>query len=220
MSVLETVLLGSLSSLIATILWVIIIFLYDYNAHGKIEYYLEECDNATRLLINSIKYTRYLVALSQVDKLLDLYLQIDECLKPLNFAKRKRKLIKLLVFNMIRVLNIFKNLEIGYDEDEELKSRCIKFQEKYLYEIETQVGATENFMIISIAILRELNQTFGVKNAIRKSLNYFTMEQQSQRKILHALIEVNSFRNANVIKYFMNTEVLTKREYEEIVKSI
>jgi len=219
MSVLLTLVLGSLSSLIAAIIWVIFIYLYDHRARNKIAYLLEECDSSTRLLLNSVKYTRYMVVLSQVEKLLDLYLKIDENLKPLNFSRRKRKLMKLLIFNMIRNLNIFKNLEVGYDEEEELKSRCIKYQNKYLYDIIIKEDYTENFMLFSLSILQELNQTIGIKRAIQTSLKNKNINN-NKFEILMSLIEINSFRNRTYIQYFMNREVLSKKQYENIVNEI
>ena len=220
MNVLETIFLGALSSFIATIIWVMIIFLYEFSARKKITYLLEECDSSTRLLLNSVKYTRYMVVLTQVEKLTSLYLQIYGYLKPLNFSSKKRKLMKLIIFNMIRVLNIFKNIEIGYDEDDELKARCENFEKKYLYEIKTNDNEEESFLLISISILQELTNRLGTRKAIIKSLKYIDRNSKYHKEILNTLIEINSFKEGFSLNYFMNKEVLTRKEYQNIINNI
>ena len=220
MSILQTILLGTFSSLIATIIWVLVIFLFEFSARKKITFLLEECDSSTRLMLNSVKYTRYLVVLTQVEKLTSLYLQIYNYLKPLNFSAKKRKLMKLIIFNMIRVLNIFKNIEIGYDEDNELKARCEKFQRKYLYEVKTNENGTESFLLISISILQELTNRLGINKAIIRKLKYYNGNNEFDKHILDSLIEINSFKESFSLSYFMNKEVLTKKEYEKIVNKI
>lgn len=220
MNVLETIFLGALSSFIATIIWVMIIFLYEFSARKKITFLLEECDSSTRLLLNSVKYTRYMVVLTQVEKLTSLYLQIYGYLKPLNFSSKKRKLMKLIIFNMIRVLNIFKNIEIGYDEDDELKARCENFEKKYLYEIKTNDNEEESFLLISISILQELTNRLGTRKAIIKSLKYIDRNSKYHKEILNTLIETNSFKEGFSLNYFMNKEVLTRKEYQNIINNI
>lgn len=220
MNVSQTILLGALSSLISTIIWVMIIFLFEFSARKKITFLLEECDSSTRLLLNSVKYTRYMVVLTQVEKLTNLYLQIYEYLKPLNFSTKKRKLMKLIIFNKIRVLNIFKNIEVGYDEDDELKARCKEFQRKYLYEIKINENGAESFLLISISILKELTNRIGIKKAILTRLKYLDRNNEFHKHILDSLIEINSFKESFSLNYFMNKEVLTKKEYEKIVNMI
>ena len=220
MSILQTVLLGTISSLIATVIWVFVIFLFEFSARKKITFLLEECDSSTRLMLNSVKYTRYLVVLTQVEKLTSLYLQIYNYLKPLNFSAKKRKLMKLLIFNMIRVLNIFKNIEIGYDEDNELKARCEKFQREYLYGVKTNENGEECFLLISISILQELTNRLGIHKAIIRSLKYYNENNEFYKNILDSLIEVNSFKKSFSLDYFMNKEVLTKTEYEKVINKI
>jgi hypothetical protein len=220
MSIFQTIVFGAISSLIATIIWVVIIYLYEFLARKKITFLLEECDSSTRLLLNSIKYTRYMVALTQVDKLMSLYLQIYNYLKPLNFSSKKQKLIKLIIFNMIRVLNIFKNLEIGYEEDHELEARCEEFNRKYLYEIKTGQDSEESFLLVSISFLQELTNRLGINKAILRRLKYLDKSNEFHRNILDSLIEVNSFKESLSFNYFMNKEGLTKKEYEKITKNI
>ncbi len=94
MSILETILIGSLSSLIATFIWVTIIYFIDFSARKKIFFLLEECDPSVRMLLNSVQYHSYIVALSQVEKISSILIQIYGSLKVFNFSSKKRKLIK------------------------------------------------------------------------------------------------------------------------------
>ena len=220
MNVFQTVLLGVISSLTATIVWVCIIFLYNFRARKKIRYIIEQCDASTRLLLNSVEYTRYLVALFQIEKLIELYFDLNENIRPLNFGRRKRMLIKLLIYNIMRVLNIFKNLEIGYDGETELESRCEQFSKKYLYDITTQKGNTESFMIISLDILGELNGSIGIKQAMRKSLKPYIEERSDYTEILTSLIEVNSFKGARSFVHYMNKEGMNQMRYLKMIKKI
>lgn len=220
MSIFATIVFGALSSLIATIIWVVVINLYEVSARKKITFLLEECDSSTRLLLHSVKYTRYIVALTQVEKLMSLYLQIYDYIKPMNFSRKKRKLIKLIMFNMIRVLNIFKNLEIGYDGDHELEARCEKYNRKYLYEIKTGQNSEESFLLVSISFLQELTNRLGINKAILRRLQYLDRTNVFHKNILDSLIEVNSFSESFSLNYFMNKEGLTKNEYEKLTKKI
>ncbi|NLZ96559.1 MAG: hypothetical protein GX926_00975 [Candidatus Magasanikbacteria bacterium] len=220
MSISETIIFGAISSLIATIIWVVVINLYEFSASKKITFLLQECDSSTRLLLNSIRYIHYSVALTQVEKLMSLYLQIYSYLKPINFSSKKRKLIKSIMFNMIRVLNIFKNLDVGYEGDRELEARCKSYNIKYLYEIKTGENSEESFLLISISFLQELTNRFGINKAILRSLQYFDRTNVFHKNILDSLIEVNSFSEGFSLNYFMNKEGLTENEYEKLTKKI
>jgi hypothetical protein len=214
------IILGILSSLVASLIWMFFVFLYDPRGRNKILFLLEECENSTRLLLNSIDYNYYAVALSQVDQLIFLYLQINDRLKPINFSRKKRKLIQLLIFNMIRVLNIFKNLEIGYNEEEEFKARCNRFKKKYLYDLHTGTESEVNFMIISISILKGLCDTKCIHKSIVQSVEYFSKEKETQRKIMDNLIEINSFKGSSKLNYLMGNDALTHKKYQKIINRI
>lgn len=218
--VFKNVVLGALSSLIATIVWVFAVFLYDLRARKKARYLIEQCDASTRLLLNSVEYAQYMVALSQVEKLMELFFDLNESIKPLNFGRRKRMLIKLLVYNAMRVLNIFKNLVIGYEGDEELEARCERFDKSYLYELDASHGQTVSFMILSVEILGELNDSFGVKRALRHALKPYAEERTDRARILGSLIEVNSFKDSRSLVHYMNKEGMTRKKYLKMIKRI
>ena len=136
----------------------------DFSARKKIFFLLEECAPSVRMLLNSLQYHNYIVALTQVENIINILIQIYGNLKVFNFSPKKRKLMKLIVFNMLRVLNIFKTLEEGYTEQEEFNARCDKYDRKYLYKIKTNENISECFMTISIMLLQELNNKIGINN--------------------------------------------------------
>lgn len=220
MSIVKTILVGALSSLIATFIWVIIIYLIDFSARKKIFFLLEECDPSVRMLLNSVQYHNYIVALTQVENIISILIQIYGNLKVFNFSAKKRKLMKLIVFNMLRVLNIFKTLEEGYTEKEEFNARCDKYDKKYLYRIKINENISECFMTISIMLLQELNSKFGIKEPVLNTLKYICEEESFYSAVMDSLIEVNSFKESFSIDYFMNKEVLTSKDYKKIVKAI
>ncbi len=215
-----TILTGALSSLIATIIWIIIIYLVDFTANKKIYFLLEECDPSIRMLLNSIGYNNYIVALTQVERITSLLIQIYENLKTLNFFPKKRKLMKLIIFNMLRVLNIFKNIEEGYEEKDEFIARCKNYNRKYLYKIKTNEDEYECFMIISIYLLQALNKNIGIKKPVLETLKYICREEKFYSNVLNNLIEPGSFKESYSIKYFMNKEVLSKKAYEKLMTKI
>lgn len=220
MSLIETILFGSLSSLIATIIWVIVVYLVDFSARKKIFFLLEECDPSARMLLNSVQYHSYMIALTQVEKITSILIQIYENLKLFNFSTKKRKFMKLIIFNLLRVLNIFKTLEEGYHEKDELNARCDKYDRKYLYKIKTNDNESECFMIISIMLLQDLNKMVGIKKPVLKTLKYLCRDEVFYENVMDSLIEVNSFKDGFTIDYFMNKEVLLQKEYKKMVKTI
>lgn len=215
-----TILLGASSSLVATIVWVCVVFLYDIRARHRIRFLVEQCDSSARLLLHSVSYERYMVALSQVEKLLELLFDLNECIKPLTFEKRKRSLIKLLIYNLVRVLNIFKNLEIGYQGEQELEARCERFADKYLYEVGSPHSTPQSFMTVTISIIASLNEYRGTKRAFRKGVDLLFNRPDDRATILRSLIEVNSFRDSRSITHYMSKEAMPRRAYQRIIDKL
>lgn len=220
MNAFQNVLLGAISSLIATIVWVCAVFLFNFRARKKVRYIVEQCDASTRLLLNSVEYRRYMVVLSQVEKLIELCFELNENIRPLNYGRRKRMLIKLLIYNIMRVLNIFKSIEMGYDGETELESRCERFANRYLYDVDTRDGHTENFMTISVDIIDRLNDSIGIKRALRRTLEPYVERPSDYSEILSSLIEVNSFKDSRKLIHYMNKEGMTKKRYLKMIKRI
>ncbi|WMJ78859.1 MULTISPECIES: hypothetical protein [unclassified Sedimentibacter] len=216
MNITVTVLLSILTSLVATIIWVIFTKLYDFESRKNIDYLLEMAINCSRQFEYAIKYNEYQIALTQADRIIDLLKEIRENIRPFTFLSLKKKFILTLLYNSLYIIDIFKNLTVGYSGHQEEIARCERFDRKYLYNIQLDEEYSVPFLSFSLEIIQDLNRRLSVKKALSNNLS---MRYCSNKKdiLISMIFAITTKSESKYCKFDLRKDIFSYKEYEEYI---
>jgi len=207
--------LGILASLIASIVWYWFTTLVDMQSKDKIDYALQMAEVCAHQFITAVEYQDYRTAANQADRLLDLYLRVYDHIHPLTYLPPKRKLFLTFLYNAVYFTAQFKYMNVGYSDEEELKSRCEKYKHEYLYEVQVWPDdGLEPFLTLSLSIMRDVNRARSMKKALQNNIH---IRHGDKNKVYHELVGINSFRDSSGIDYFMNKGTFSADEYKRYI---
>ena len=214
----KEIIIGALSSLIASLIWFFSSrIIAAINSRKKINHLLETLYDCADQFDSAIKFKMVDVAERQVDKIIELYYEIKGEILFFTFFSKKKKLFNTILYNLYYTVSYYKRLWVGYNEEDERKSVLEKFKRKYYYNIKTYYKDKSedyvSFLIFSVPVLQALNQN----NCVKKSLlnNYSVHNNCNLYETYSTLIAVKNFKdNRYYNRYDLQKDIFTKEEYE------
>lgn len=214
------ILIGILSSLAATIIWVFITILYDSYSRKNIDYILTMALSTAGQFQNAIEYNEYDLAMSQIDRIQDFIREIHSNIKVFTYSRNKKRLILTLLHHLNRITEIIKNIHIGYSGEQELLARCERIRRIYLYVPKELRKLNNNVMCFSLSVIQNLNNRTGDIKASLLNQELLGNNRTVDVILLYTdLIELNSFRyNSKYNRYDLRKNIFTQEEYERYIK--
>ena len=217
MDIITSATLGVMASLVATFIWVLFTKLYDFDGRRNIDYILEMVLNCARQFEYAIEYNEYQVALIQADRMLDLLKEIHTTIKLFTYMAKKKKLILTYLHNALYIINVFKNVTVGYVGGQEEEARCTRFKRKYLYNIQLDNDYSLPFLSFSFEIIQELNRRCSVKKALVENLQV-KQTKVDKNNLYKELVYGITFKCTSIVwKYDIRNSVFTMEEYNRYI---
>lgn len=222
-----SVLLGVLSSLVATIIWVIFTQLYDFNAKKNINMLLELLCDCAEQFDTAMEFSDCSMAELQADKIIEYCKEIFMSIKFFTYFPKKKKLILTLLYNTYYTISIYKRVWVGYDGEQEKNARLSKFKRKYYYKVKIydlvdgNLGQEISFLIITCEILHELNNHCSVSKALKDN---FYLNEHTTKKIdtyIKLIASLNyKCKCTHINKYDLRCGIFYKEEYVSYLKKL
>ncbi len=208
--------IGIISSLIATLIWIVFTKLYDFESRKNIDYLLEMQCNCARQFEYAIEYSEYSVALVQADRMIDILREIRSNIKPFTYTRYKRKLILTYLYNALYMIDVFKNVTVGYSGVQEEDARCQQFKRKYLYEVPVDDNCTVPFLSFSMEIVQYLNRDFGVRKPLCNNLSIY--DYKNKNAIYRSMVSIRTLKYESVTsRYSIRNDIFTVDEYNRYI---
>ena len=212
------ILIGVLSSLIATIIWFACFQLYDINDRKKIDAELKIVMFSINKIDSCLRYDEYDILISEIDKVIDGIIRINGNIKRLTYLPKKKRLICTLCSSLILLCENIKNTEIGYKGEQEIKQRCEVIRNN-LDNLKTSFN-DESILYNTVNLLMQLNQVFSVTKSIYRVFSPEIKKNMSQteNEMLYGIIYPNAFKQVLDSKYDMRYNAFTREKYEKYIK--
>lgn len=211
------VIIGVLASLIATVIWIIFTQFYDFNAKRNIATRLDMLYDCCDCLDSAIEFSNCDIAEAQVEKILEYCKEVFDSIKKVTYLPKKQKLFCTILYNMYYTVSYYKRVSVGYNKDQEREAKLQRFKNKYYYKVTIAneypgISDERSFLMISIAVLQALNETYSVRKALTN--NYYINEHNTSIKNTYQnLININNFKSENCTKYDLRSRCFTHDEY-------
>lgn len=208
MSIFENILFGAIASIIASVICALVSQIYRFSAKKRIDYCINNAILAFYSFEKAVKYNYYDLAITQVDIVLNELNNINQNIFVLTYFPTKKKLFYTLMNNVVRFMEIAKNVEIGYSEDIEKQARCEKIQQ-YL---DDASEGNQSWILLNLKVMKNLNDTRLLFKALRKG--FFNMQNDKFVQLYEKLVEINSFDTGTYIsKYDLKANGYSKEQY-------
>ena len=212
-----TIIVGILSSLMATFIWFSLSQLYSVKDKGTIDSKLETVKTSLYEIGEKAEYGDDLDrVLSQIDRMFDALHECISSMKKLTYwwHFNRKKFIITAIYDLIRVCEISKNTTIGFSGESEKRARCM--------EIARMLGVTEitkSPKYILVQIIQGMNNNNDLLGSARNSMLGPNISAKELNDFLldNGTIEINSF-NIGGTPIRIKQMGMTREEFEKYLK--
>lgn len=229
------ILIGILSSLVASIIWWGCAQLYLIETRKKVNYKLMLLRKDNYAYQKYLTYQDYDLALNQAERMLDEIGEIFYSIKPLTYTRKKRKLINTLLSSLHINIARFQGYYKGCDSKQE-KQHCCSEAKRHLYVVGYVPNSNntypdpdkfESVSEVTIELLYALNlsHTKSVSYILTTAFCFNGNKTTDERKKLYRdLIDINAF-SGSMSKFVANrfnitNDVLTQKQYLKIIDNM
>lgn len=229
------ILIGILSSLVASVIWWGCAQLYLIETRKKVNYKLMLLRKDNYAYQKYLTYQDYDLALNQAERMLDEIGEIFYSIKPLTYTRKKRKLINTLLSSLHINIARFQGYYKGYDSKQE-KQRCCSEAKRHLYVVGYVPNSNntypdpdkfESVSEVTIELLCALNlsHTKSISYILTTAFCFNGNKTTDERKKLYRdLIDINAF-SGSMSKFVANrfnitNDVLTQKHYLKIIDNL
>ena len=116
MGLCESLLIGILSSFVASVVWWLLFQLIDFTAKQKLNYYYARLRDKDMLFQKLLDYNDYDLAINLVDQIVFELESIISAIKPITYLCRKKKFVYTLINNLYFYYTVFLREYKWYDK--------------------------------------------------------------------------------------------------------
>lgn len=198
-----------LISLGACVVYALIQQLFVFGAKKRIQLDIEYIQGCSWQLEQALSFGDYRTAVEQADNIEKSIIHIYDNMRFYTYGtSKKRRLFNTFAYNVFRFMDQVKFIAIGYNDNEEYKTRCNKL---YNYLGNPKAIAYRNWLQDSIYMMSLLNSTMGIYKSIR------LYKRGNNHVSLFDIIDKSAFKNDNS-NSALGEDLMTRAEYLDCIK--
>lgn len=218
----KDIIIGVISSLVATVIWVIIDYVVkSIKARNRVALLLDLLYDSSDSFDSAMVSENEQLAEIQSEYIIKYCIEIFDSIRFLTYIGNKRKLIYTILYNLYYTITYYKRIYVGSSKEEEQKEKLLRFKRKYYFmvSLKDDSGSEErSFLMVSVALLQEIVQSNSVSGALNRNL-YVWDNTNNKYDVYLNLININNMKSDSLIKkYDIRKNLFTTSEYKEYLK--
>ncbi len=216
----ENIIVGVISSLVATILWLAIDSIRkSISSKKKISILLDLLYDSADSFDSAMVSENEEIAEVQAEYIIKYCIEIFNSIEKRSFGPKKKKLFITILYNLYYTITYYKRIYVGYSGKAEQKAKLKRFKQKYYYTVCVKSQDVDNkvsFLMLSVCLLQQLVRDKNVKAALNNNY-YIDRFVTNKREVYSKLINICNMKSGFSGQYEICNNTFTKREYERYI---